>query len=61
MALFRYKASTIDQDSVFGEIRAESAERAISKLSSLGFFDVSLEEYPDDQEEVSSPTTFTSP
>lgn len=46
MPTYRYRAKTND-DTVFGEIRADNHSQAVAKLSNLGFYDVELEEYGD--------------
>ena len=43
MTTFRYRAKTVDQDTVFGDIEAESLSEAMIKLAVLGFENVSLE------------------
>jgi Pyruvate/2-oxoacid:ferredoxin oxidoreductase gamma subunit len=54
MTTFRYRARTVDQDTVFGDIQAESLSEAMTKLASLGFADVSLEKQEQDVVDVES-------
>ena len=57
MTLFRYRARTVDQDTVFGDIEAENLSGAMIKLASLGFDNILLKKQDQEQEAVDVEST----